>query len=121
MQIVKRKINDELYEYVGEVDKIYNEQEFIEISDYIFNNIQTEKTFYISDLKNTLLYFYHGYIKSENLFKQFKGSNNFIDLINKLRDRVGIPIYEDDSDLISIIASDNEIKSLLDNIRCNNN
>lgn len=111
-------MNDDLYEYAGEVNKIYNEQELIEISDYIFNNIQIEKTFHINDLENiSLLYFYHGYIRSENLFKQFNGMNNFVDYINKLRNKVGIPIYEDDAVLISVIASDNEIESLLSNIR----
>lgn len=118
MRIVKRKTNDDLYEYTGEVNKIYNEQELIEISDYIFNNIQIEKTFHINDLENNIiLYFYHGYINSTNLFKQFTNKINFINYLNSLRDKAGVPIYEDDIILISIIASDNEIKLLRNNLR----
>lgn len=119
MQIVKRKVNNELYEYIGEATIIDNEQEFVEISDYIFNEIQKEKTFYIKDNleKTKFLYFYHGYIKLENIDKQFNGITNFINYINSLRNKIGIPIYEDDTTLISIIATDEEINLLINNLK----
>lgn len=76
------RISDTCYGYAGECNHINNETELIEVSDFIkdINNIKD----------NDIVYIVHGYITVDNLYKQFKGKDNFIDLIKYVRKEVGI-------------------------------
>lgn len=76
------RISDVCYEYAGEYDHICNETELIEVSDNIKD---------IDNIKdNDIIYIVHGYIAVDNLYKQFKGKSNFVDLIKYVRKEVGI-------------------------------
>lgn len=69
---------------------IPNETSLVQASDYLFN---ITKDFLIKNITlpdDFLLKYYNGSTTLSNLYKQFKGKENFINVINYIRSKVGI-------------------------------
>lgn len=100
-----------LTEYSGEIiNPTIND--WIEISDYIYLNYQNDKSiFYLEKIPLNTCYITHGYYKPKELD---------LSIINNIRNLYGVPIYEDDYNIICIKGTSEELKIIEEIIKATN-